>query len=164
MNLKSNYFDQVLISRPWTTGLSRKCGYLLKTMDPFGGPWIPASPFKSTNWFGGQWIHASQFQNTDRFVGSWIPSSKYVPIWWFMDPCFLIAYSDLWYGFWYIEMILNATNDYLTVSGNLDYRDPAGSGNVHCRNTIWGFLLILLPNLAISQEIWQFGNEIAKRR
>jgi len=48
--------------------------------------------------------------------------------------------------------------------GNQSYRESAGGGNVHCRSKIWGFLLILLPSLALSQEKCLCGSEIAKRR
>ena len=44
------------------------------------------------------------------------------------------------------------------------YREPEERDIKQYSNTIWGFFLILLPNLTISQEIWQFGNEIANRR
>ena len=36
--------------------------------------------------------------------------------------------------------------------------------NDHYSNKIWGFLLILLPYLALWQQIWLFGNGIAKRQ
>ena len=69
--------------------------------------------------------------------------------------------NKIYFESFIIPNCINLSLKYTLMSNN---RNKIRCDNPGSRNTIWVFLLILLPSLALSQEICLCGNEIAKRR